>query len=440
MLTQTEAGNTAGRPPVAAGRSGPDLPPAGRSGEAPRPVVAWHPDGLTRDEVVERYGHLIKYVVGRLGVSVSGVFDHEDAMQAGAIGLLQAIDNYRPDAAASFESYALVRIRGAILDAVRALDSVGRAGREAARAIQAAMRDLHEELGRPAEEGEVAERLGITVERYHERLAASSVVTVSLDETESRGRDEESATLGDLVVDERAPDPLATAEDRDQVERLAAAISTLEERQRLVLGLYYQDELTLREIGEVLGVTESRVCQIRSAAILALRGRLGAPGARNRPAQARTINRPAHAGRPMPVRPSLPPLRPPFEPLGRRDPRGSAATTRPSPGSSTRSLASRSFRTTSPTPARQVSRRPSRPRGSSASTSPRPRAGCVAGSGRACTPRTPSSTTHRVPSRSRISRRTSPSRVTACSPSRPSREPSATRAPATSSLTRTSTW
>lgn len=321
MLTQAEAGTPAARPPVPAGRSGPEFPSSGRGGEPPRPIVAWHPDGLTRDEVVEKYGHLIKYVVGRLGVSVSGVFDHEDAMQAGAIGLLQAIDNYRPDAAASFESYALVRIRGSILDAVRALDSVGRAGREAARAIQAAMRDLHEELGRPAEETEVAGRLGITMERYHERLAASSVVTVSLDETESRGRDEESATLGELVIDEKALDPLASVEDRDQVERLAAAINSLEERQRLVLGLYYQDEMTLREIGEVLGVTESRVCQIRTAAILALRGRLGAPGGRGRaPQPGRTMNRPG-VMRAAPPRPALPPLRRPLEPLTRRDPR-----------------------------------------------------------------------------------------------------------------------
>ncbi len=261
-------------------------PPGDRSGSVP-----WHPDGATRDELVERFGHLVKYVVGRLGVSVPGIFDHEDAMQAGAIGLLQAIDAFRPDTAASFESYALVRIRGAILDAVRALDTVGRAGREAARAIQAAMRDLHDELGRPPADAEVADRLGVTVERYHERLASSSFVTVSLDEVDARNRDDESATLGELVIDEKAPDPLSSVEDRDQVERLASAIGGLDERQRMVLGLYYQEELTLREIGEVLGVTESRVCQIRSAAILALRGRLGAPGGRSRGAP-RSANRP----------------------------------------------------------------------------------------------------------------------------------------------------
>src|SRR5437899_8769317 len=94
---------------------------------------------MARDALVTKYAHLVKYVVGRLGVSVPGIFDHEDAMQAGVVGLLRAIDAYRPDSVASFESYAIVRIRGAILDAVRALDSVGRAGREAGRAIQTAI-------------------------------------------------------------------------------------------------------------------------------------------------------------------------------------------------------------------------------------------------------------------------------------------------------------
>jgi RNA polymerase sigma factor for flagellar operon FliA len=222
----------------------------------------------------------VKYVVGRLGVSIPGVFDHEDAMQAGAIGLLQAIDQYRPEAAASFESYALIRIRGSILDAIRSLDVVGRTAREAARAIEAAMRDLHEELGRPADDAEVAHRLGLPLDRYRERLAGVSIATVSLDSLATGGPDEDRPAPGEMLVDEQAPDPHAVAERRDDVKRLAAAIGGLDERQRLVLRLYFQDELTLREIGEVLGVTESRVCQIRSAAVLALRAAMGLPGGR----------------------------------------------------------------------------------------------------------------------------------------------------------------
>ena len=231
-----------------------------------------------RDELVAKYAHLVKYVVGRLGVSVPGVFDREDAMQAGTMGLLRAIDGYRSDSAASFESYAIVRIRGSILDAVRALDSVGRAGREAGRAIARTMRDLEVEAGRPPDEAEIAARMGITVDRYREQLAAASVVTISLDEPDPRGDDEEGGpAFADSAMDHDAVDPGEEAARRDDIFQLAREISRLADRPKLVLALYYQDELTFREIGEVLGVTESRVCQIHTEAILTLRGRMVDP-------------------------------------------------------------------------------------------------------------------------------------------------------------------
>jgi RNA polymerase sigma factor for flagellar operon FliA len=234
-------------------------------------------DPEAREALVRRYGHLIKYAVGRLGVSIPGVFDHEDAMQAGAVGLLQAIDGYRHGSAASFESYALMRIRGAILDAIRALDIVGRTGRETARAIERAMRELHAELGRPPDEAEVAGRLGVTVQRYHERLQASSCVTVSLDELDPRTSEDEPGGLSETLADLSAVDPMAEVEHRDDVARLAKAIGQLPERQRMVLSLYYQDGMTLKEIGQVLGVTESRVCQIHAESVLVLRSRLLGP-------------------------------------------------------------------------------------------------------------------------------------------------------------------
>ncbi len=168
-----------------------DLTGYGVYGATSAPVVA---PTMSREELVTRYAHLVKYVVGRLGVSVPGLFDHEDAMQAGVLGLLRAIDAYRPESAASFESYAILRIRGSILDAVRSLDTVGRAGREAARAIQGAIRDLQHELGRSPTESEIAGRLGLPVARYRERLQAASVVTVSLDEHDAR---DERRRLGD---------------------------------------------------------------------------------------------------------------------------------------------------------------------------------------------------------------------------------------------------
>jgi RNA polymerase sigma factor for flagellar operon FliA len=230
-----------------------------------------------REALVERYAHLVKYVVGRLAVSIPGVFDREDAMQAGTMGLLRAMDGYRADAAASFESYAIVRIRGAILDAVRALDSVGRAGREAGRAIGRAMRELETELGRNPEEAELAARLNVSVERYREQLAFASVVTVSLDEPDPRDDDDDSPGFAESARDHNAPDPGDVAIRNDDVAGLAREVSRLGDRQKLILAMYYQDELTFREIGEVLGVTESRICQLHTEAILSLRQRMVEP-------------------------------------------------------------------------------------------------------------------------------------------------------------------
>ncbi len=251
---------------------GPDLTGYGAYGNTPGPGM-----GLSRDELVTRYAHLVKYVVGRLGVSVPGLFDHEDAMQAGVLGLLRAIDAYKPEAAASFESYAILRIRGSILDAVRSLDTVGRAGREAARAIQGAIRDLQHEFGRSPTESEIAARLNMPVARYRERLQAASVVTISLDEHDARDSDDESNRLADNAPDPNAVDPADEAARRDSIASLVQEIGRLGERSRMVLALYYQDEMTFKEIGQVLGVTESRVCQIHTEAILVLRGRLVDP-------------------------------------------------------------------------------------------------------------------------------------------------------------------
>ena len=255
------------------GPGGPGSPGLGTVGAAWLSPMAQ----ADRDALVARYAHLVKYVVGRLAVSIPGVFDREDAMQAGTMGLLRAIDAYKADSAASFESYAIVRIRGAILDAVRALDGVGRAGREAGRAIGKAIRELETELGRTPEEAELAARLNVRVGRYREQLAAASVVTVSLDEPDPRDDDDDSPSFADAARDHDAPDPGEVAVRRDDLVHLAREISRLGDRQKLVLALYYQDELTFREIGEVLGVTESRVCQIHTEAILVLRNRMVDP-------------------------------------------------------------------------------------------------------------------------------------------------------------------
>jgi RNA polymerase sigma factor for flagellar operon FliA len=136
------------------------------------------------------------------------------------------------------------------------------------------MSDLETELGRTPEEAELAARLNVTVGRYREQLAAASVMTVSLDEPDPRDDDDDSPSFADAARDHNAPDPGEEAVRRDDLVGLARQISRLGDRQKLVLALYYQDELTFREIGEILGVTESRVCQIHTESILLLRNRM----------------------------------------------------------------------------------------------------------------------------------------------------------------------
>ena len=255
-------------------------PPAAQAGwvaaAAAFGTLAGSPAQPNRDQLVAEHAHLVKYVVGRLGVSIPGVFDHEDAMQAGVLGLLRAIDGYRVDSGASFESYAFIRIRGAILDAVRALDTVGRAGREAGRQIHRAMAELQDELGRAPREPEVADRLGVSVERYREQLQAATFVTVSLDDTEGHD-DEDDSSIAETAADPDAVDPLDEATHRDELATLSSEVSRLGDRERLTLALYYHDGMTFREIGQVLGVTESRVCQIHTEIVLGLRARLVDP-------------------------------------------------------------------------------------------------------------------------------------------------------------------
>ena len=257
-------------------RSGVPARPVWVGRDDPRESVGTAPAGPSRDELVARYAHLVKYVVGRLGVAVGGVSDHEDAMQVGTIGLLKAIDGYDARHAASFESYAITRIRGTILDSIRSLDTVGRTGREAGRAIQAAIGELTGQLGRMPDEAEVAERLGVSVARYREQLQVASLVILSLNELRLHD-DDEGVGLEDLTADSLAVDPEAAAVQNDLVASLGKEIRRLDERQQLILSLYYRDGLTFREIGEVLRITESRVCQIHAELVLALRARLAEP-------------------------------------------------------------------------------------------------------------------------------------------------------------------
>lgn len=246
-----------------------------RTPAAVHPLIA--PDHVRserdREQLLLEYARLVKYVVGRLGAGSGGAFDHADAMSVGTIGLIGAIDTWRHDAGSSFESYAITRIRGAIIDAIRSIDPIGRAARDGGRRIDRAVAEIETTIGRTPSEEEIAVAIDCSVEEYRRMLQLAHVATVSI---EGDSEDPEDEGVGARLADPDAEDPMARLLAIDEREEIARAIGELPERQAQVVALYYVEELTFREIGEVIGVTESRACQIHAEAIRALRRTLGA--------------------------------------------------------------------------------------------------------------------------------------------------------------------
>jgi len=232
-----------------------------------------HRDASTRDRLMLHYCPLVKYVAGRVGTGLPAHVDIADLIQAGIFGLVDAIERFEPNRGLRFEPYAIRRIRGAILDDLRSQDWVPRSVRSRAREVEHTMERLEAKLHRSASDAEVADELGITVGQLRELYAQLRLTSVvALDELVVAGR---GGSLAETIPDQRAEDPVLALEDRENRRLLAEAIAQLGDRDRTVVTLYYFENLTLAEIGKVLGVTESRVCQLHTAAVLRLRGKLG---------------------------------------------------------------------------------------------------------------------------------------------------------------------
>jgi RNA polymerase sigma factor FliA len=229
-----------------------------------------------RDRLILTYAPLVKYVAGRLGSGLPAHVDEGDLVSYGVLGLMGAIERYQPDRDVKFETYAIARIRGAIIDELRAMDWVPRSVRARAREIERAIAALEAKLGRAPTDDEIAEKVGITTEELEGSLTEISRSSIAaLDELwTASGSGGDQVALIDTIEDTEAPDPQGSLSEAEKKEAISDAIGRLPERERLVVTLYYYEELTLREIGEVLGVTESRVSQLHTKAILRLKARL----------------------------------------------------------------------------------------------------------------------------------------------------------------------
>jgi RNA polymerase sigma factor for flagellar operon FliA len=226
-------------------------------------------DLTARGELVAQYMPLVKYVMGRMAISPSGAFDVDDVVAAGTIGLLHAVDRYNPDQGVRFETYALQRIRGAIIDAIRSLSPVSRTGLRRLRVLEDAIASLTQLLGRVPTRRELAVELDVPTAELERMLVESTYFVVSLDHTTDD--DSDAPSIRELLHD---PDARAIEDEifepDEIVHHISSAIESLSARDQLVLNHYYKGERTLREISRDLAVSESRVSQIRSAAVAKL--------------------------------------------------------------------------------------------------------------------------------------------------------------------------
>ena len=223
-----------------------------------------------REQLVLQSVPLVHYLLRRMGITPSLKSEYEDLVHQGLLGLIDAVDHYDLAYGTKFSTYAFTRVRGKILDYIRASDWMPRGARKRVRVIQKTMACLWNELQREPNDQDIAERMGVDIETIQQGMIDASRVLVSLDAEYDLTEDQEGGLL-DILVDESQVPPAEQQGEHEQLDRLAHAIQSLEERQQLVLSLYYYEELTLKEIGQVLGVSESRVCQLHARAILNLK-------------------------------------------------------------------------------------------------------------------------------------------------------------------------
>jgi len=231
-------------------------------------------DGLTKEEVVVKYASLVKYLAQKIAMRLPANIELDDLISAGVIGLMDAVDKYDHTRDNKFKTYAEFRIRGAMLDELRSQDWVPRSVREKAKQLERVFAKLEHERGRPATEQEICEELKISHEEYQNLLnEVRSVSLLNFDDLNSLTKTDKKSMIG-LIESGKVPNPFAEISRSNVKGMVEKAIADLPEKQRLVLALYYYEDMNLKEIGRVLEVTESRVSQLHTQAIIRLKSRL----------------------------------------------------------------------------------------------------------------------------------------------------------------------
>ncbi len=231
---------------------------------------------IAKDKLLVEYAHLVKYITARVMVNLPKHVDSNDLISAGIMGLIKAVETFEPERGFKFETYAGHKIRGAILDELRSLDWVPRSVRQKSRDLQKVYAKLENELGRVPYDDEICKEMGISLEQYEELLSEVTPTTIlSLEEAmPDRASESKEIRLIDTIEDPGSENPLREMGFAEVKNILKSAIADLPEKEKLVVALYHYEELTLKEIGVVLDITESRVSQIHSKAILKLRSKL----------------------------------------------------------------------------------------------------------------------------------------------------------------------
>jgi RNA polymerase sigma factor for flagellar operon FliA len=232
-------------------------------------------DPLIREAFIKQYAPLVKYVAGKVAANMPQSVDFDDLVGFGVFGLIDAIDKFDPDKNVKFKTYAVTRIRGAIFDELRSLDWVPRSVRQKSREMEEAIANLEAKLGRPANDNEIAESMGLSDDEFSKTMMKISGTSIlSLNDVWYSADDSDKISIGDSIESPVSLNPDSVME-REEIKRvIVQSIQELPEKEKKVLVLYYYEDLTLKEIGKVLDVTESRVSQLHTKAILRLRAKL----------------------------------------------------------------------------------------------------------------------------------------------------------------------